>query len=119
MSERQEFRVEGLSEPVSHYTDAVRAGDLLFVNPGVVIPNIKAGKLRPIGFAGPRRLGTLSDVPTIIAASSPKSVLRGSQLPTTQALRKMVARLHSLCTSSSLWEIYKTAHPPAESLVSV
>jgi reactive intermediate/imine deaminase len=32
MSERQEFRVEGLSEPVSHYTDAVRAGDLLFVS---------------------------------------------------------------------------------------
>jgi len=32
MSSRQEFRVEGLSEPVSHYTDAVRAGDLLFVS---------------------------------------------------------------------------------------
>ncbi len=29
---RQEFRVEGLNEPVSHYTDAVRWGDLLFVS---------------------------------------------------------------------------------------
>jgi len=29
---RQEFRVEGLNEPVSHYTDAVRHGDLLFVS---------------------------------------------------------------------------------------
>jgi 2-iminobutanoate/2-iminopropanoate deaminase len=29
---RQEFRVGGLSEPISHYTDAVRFGDLLFVS---------------------------------------------------------------------------------------
>jgi 2-iminobutanoate/2-iminopropanoate deaminase len=29
---RQEFRVEGLNLPVSHYTDAVRWGDLLFVS---------------------------------------------------------------------------------------
>jgi reactive intermediate/imine deaminase len=32
---RQEIRVQGLSEPISHYTDAVRFGDLLFVS-GVV-----------------------------------------------------------------------------------
>ena len=32
MSERQEYRVEGQAEPISHYTDAVRAGDLLFVS---------------------------------------------------------------------------------------
>jgi reactive intermediate/imine deaminase len=29
---REEIRVEGLAEPISHYTDAVRAGDLLFVS---------------------------------------------------------------------------------------
>jgi len=29
---RQEIRVDGLSEPISHYTDAVRFGDLLFVS---------------------------------------------------------------------------------------
>jgi 2-iminobutanoate/2-iminopropanoate deaminase len=29
---RQEYRVEGLPEPFSHYTDVVRAGDLLFVS---------------------------------------------------------------------------------------
>jgi reactive intermediate/imine deaminase len=29
---RREIRVEGLAEPISHYTDAVRAGDLLFVS---------------------------------------------------------------------------------------
>ena len=32
---RQEYRVAGQAEPISHYTDAVRAGDLLFVS-GVV-----------------------------------------------------------------------------------
>jgi reactive intermediate/imine deaminase len=29
---REEIRVPELAEPVSHYTDAVRAGDLLFVS---------------------------------------------------------------------------------------
>ena len=29
---RQEFRVPGLNEPISHYTDAVRFGDLLFIS---------------------------------------------------------------------------------------
>jgi 2-iminobutanoate/2-iminopropanoate deaminase len=29
---REEIRVDGLAEPISHYTDAVRAGDLLFVS---------------------------------------------------------------------------------------
>ena len=32
MAERQEFRVAGLPEPFSHYTDAVSVGDLLFVS---------------------------------------------------------------------------------------
>jgi len=29
---RREIRVPGQAEPISHYTDAVRAGDLLFVS---------------------------------------------------------------------------------------
>jgi 2-iminobutanoate/2-iminopropanoate deaminase len=32
VSPREEIRVPGLAEPISHYTDAVRAGDLLFVS---------------------------------------------------------------------------------------
>ena len=32
MSEREEYRVAGQAEPISHYTDAVRAGRLLFVS---------------------------------------------------------------------------------------
>ncbi|MGE5202628.1 MAG: RidA family protein [Acidobacteriota bacterium] len=40
---RQEFRVEGLNEPISHYTDAVRHGDLLFISG--VAPLDAAGRL--------------------------------------------------------------------------
>jgi 2-iminobutanoate/2-iminopropanoate deaminase len=29
---REEIRVRGLAEPISHFTDAVRAGELLFVS---------------------------------------------------------------------------------------
>jgi 2-iminobutanoate/2-iminopropanoate deaminase len=35
MARRQEYRVEGQAEPISHFTDAVQAGDLLFVS-GIV-----------------------------------------------------------------------------------
>lgn len=32
MSDREEIRLAELGEPISHYTDAVRVGDLLFVS---------------------------------------------------------------------------------------
>jgi 2-iminobutanoate/2-iminopropanoate deaminase len=32
MPKRQEFTVAGLAPPVSHYCDAVRFGDLLFIS---------------------------------------------------------------------------------------
>lgn len=32
MNKRQEYRVKGLCAPISHYTDAVRFGDLLFIS---------------------------------------------------------------------------------------
>jgi reactive intermediate/imine deaminase len=35
VSERVEYRVAGQAEPISHFTDAVRAGELLFVS-GIV-----------------------------------------------------------------------------------
>ena len=31
MTQRQEFMVDGLAPPISHYCDAVRFGDLLFI----------------------------------------------------------------------------------------
>ena len=43
MAKREELRVKGLNEPISHYTDAVRFGNLLFVSG--VAPLDEAGKL--------------------------------------------------------------------------
>jgi reactive intermediate/imine deaminase len=40
---REEYRVPGLCEPISHYTDAVRFNDLLFVSG--VAPLDEAGRL--------------------------------------------------------------------------
>ena len=40
---REEYRVEGLAEPISHYTDAVRAGNLLFISG--IVPVDGEGKL--------------------------------------------------------------------------
>jgi 2-iminobutanoate/2-iminopropanoate deaminase len=40
---REEYRVEGLAEPLSHYTDAVKAGGLLFVSG--IVPVDAEGKL--------------------------------------------------------------------------
>jgi reactive intermediate/imine deaminase len=40
---REEIRVEGLAEPISHFADAVRAGDLLFVSGIVAVDG--AGRL--------------------------------------------------------------------------
>ena len=40
---RDEIRVDSLVEPISHYTDAVRAGDLLFVSG--IVPVDGEGKL--------------------------------------------------------------------------
>ena len=43
MADREEIRVAGLPEPISHYTDAVRVGDLLFVSG--VVPVDTGGRL--------------------------------------------------------------------------
>jgi 2-iminobutanoate/2-iminopropanoate deaminase len=40
---REEYRVEGLAEPISHYTDAVGAGGLLFVSG--IVPVDEQGRL--------------------------------------------------------------------------
>lgn len=39
---RKEIRVEGLAEPISHFTDAVLSGDLLFVS-GIVAVDGEGG----------------------------------------------------------------------------
>jgi 2-iminobutanoate/2-iminopropanoate deaminase len=45
MTARREIRVHGLAEPISHYTDAVSAGDLLFISG--CVPVDSEGRLVP------------------------------------------------------------------------
>jgi len=45
--------------------------DLLFANPGVFMPHIKSGRLRPLGVASVKRIAILPDVPTLIEAGFP------------------------------------------------
>lgn len=43
MSARTEYRVTGLCEPISHYTDAVQTGEMLFVSG--IVPVDRGGRL--------------------------------------------------------------------------
>jgi tripartite-type tricarboxylate transporter receptor subunit TctC len=45
--------------------------DLLFANPGVFIPHLKSGRLRPIGVASTQRISILPDVPTLAESGYP------------------------------------------------
>jgi len=79
-------------------TMAILAGesDLEFANTGVVMPHIKSGKFRALGFAGMKRLAALPDVATFNESGYPgfdSSEFKGLMAPagTPQAI---IARLH-------------------------
>lgn len=64
---RQEFRVEGLNEPISHYTDAVSHGDLLFISG--VAPFDAAGRLVGGGDVAAQARQVLANMGKILAAA--------------------------------------------------
>jgi reactive intermediate/imine deaminase len=66
MSGREEIRVPELAEPISHYTDAVRAGDLLFVSGCVPIDG--EGRLVPGGVVAQARQ-VFTNVEAVLAAA--------------------------------------------------
>ena len=67
MSGREEFRVPGQAEPISHYTDAVRAGDLLFVSGCVPVDG--DGKLVGGDDAAAQARQVLANVGSVLAAA--------------------------------------------------
>ena len=67
MSARQEFRVEGLAEPVSHYTDAVRAGDLLFVSG--CVPTDETGDVVGVGDVVAQARQVFANIERILSAA--------------------------------------------------
>jgi 2-iminobutanoate/2-iminopropanoate deaminase len=67
VSGREEFRVPGQAEPISHYTDAVRAGDLLFVSGCVPVDG--DGKLVGGDDAAAQARQVLANVGSVLAAA--------------------------------------------------
>ena len=66
MSGREEIRVPGLAEPISHYTDAVRAGDLLFISG--CVPVDADGRLVPGDVVAQTRQ-VFANIGAVLAAS--------------------------------------------------
>ena len=66
MSGRQEIRAPGLPEPISHYTDAVRAGNLLFLSGCVPVDG--EGRLVPGDVVAQTRQ-VFSNIEAVLAAA--------------------------------------------------
>ena len=64
---REEYRVAGQPEPLSHYTDAVRAGDLVFVSG--CVPVDADGRLVGGGDVVAQARQTLTNVGAVLAAA--------------------------------------------------
>jgi len=72
--------------------------DLLFINAAVAMSNYKAGKLKVLGFAGPKRLVTMPEVPTFeeqgfvdFESSNFKGLAAPARTP-----RAIIARMHEV-----------------------
>ena len=64
---RQEYRVPGQAEPISHYTDAVRAGSLLFVSG--VVPVDGDGRLVGVGDVAEQTRQVFRNIGAVLAAA--------------------------------------------------
>ena len=78
MADREEIRVPELGEPISHYTDAVRVGDLLFVSG--CVPTDAAGNVAGGDDVAAQARKTFENIGKILAAAgaTPADVARGT-----------------------------------------
>ena len=76
MADREEIRVPELGEPISHYTDAVRVGDLLFVSG--CVPTDAAGNVVGGDDVAAQARKTFENIGKILAAAgaTPADVAR-------------------------------------------
>ena len=73
---REEYRAPGLPEPISHYVDAVRAGDLLFVSG--CVPVDSEGQLVGAGDVVTQAEQVFENIRCVLAAAgaSPSDVVK-------------------------------------------
>jgi 2-iminobutanoate/2-iminopropanoate deaminase len=67
VAEREEIRAPGLAEPFSHYTDAVRVGDLLFVSGCVAVD--ESGTVVGIGDVVAQARQVFTNIGLVLAAA--------------------------------------------------
>jgi 2-iminobutanoate/2-iminopropanoate deaminase len=67
VAEREEIRASGLAEPFSHYTDAVRVGDLLFVSGCVAVD--ESGTVVGIGDVVAQARQVFTNIGLVLAAA--------------------------------------------------
>jgi 2-iminobutanoate/2-iminopropanoate deaminase len=67
VAEREEIRAPGLAEPFSHYTDAVRVGDLLFVSGCVAVD--ESGTVVGIGDVVAQARQVFANIGLVLAAA--------------------------------------------------
>lgn len=67
MREREEFRVGALAEPISHYTDGVSGGGLLFVSG--IVPVDAEGRLVGEGDVVAQATQVFESIGTVLAAA--------------------------------------------------
>lgn len=87
---REEIRVKGLAEPISHYTDAVRFGNLLFISGAA--PVDQDSKLIGEGDVAEQTRQVLSNIKKILVASGAtfRDVLKVTVYLTDVADRKVI-----------------------------
>ena len=99
---KQQTGTDALHVPYNQYPQAI--GDLLsgqnqfmFTATPPVIGHIASGKLRALAVTGPRRIGALKDVPTMIEAGYPDFVVRDWQgfVVRTGAPRGVITRVNA------------------------
>jgi hypothetical protein len=95
---REEFRVEGLAEPISHYTDAVRSGGLLFVSG--MVPVDEQGRLVGEGDVVEQTRQVFRNIEFALRAAGPaRTSCRRRSRPATAA-RRATGRRSSSSTAS-------------------
>jgi len=110
MPTHQQFRAEGLSEPISHYSDAVRAGDTVYVSGQASVD--RHGKLVGPGDVVAQTRQVLDNIRRVLAAG-------GATLDDVVKVTVFLANVDDRPRVNEVRQAYFGANRPASTLVEV